>query len=164
MRKPRNRWLATIAVVTVGLLVYALEADAANFAMVRNALVHTAKRPLRLDCTYAARKGEAISYPDGIPDVYVKATWCGQARAFARRPNVVMARQAADAMLILTHEALHIRLWHGARDERLTECAAIEEVDDFARYLGASPAVAKVVQDAARPFHDAYLAEHGWTC
>lgn len=147
----------SFVLLTLAALVFAAASAAAPSpqARVHAAMVTVADRPFALNCTYAARGGApAIAYPDSPPVVYAKPWVCGQARSFVRRPTV----QAARALLILTHEALHIRLWPGARDETLTECRALDEVDDFAVMLGARAAMAAQVRVAALEAH----AAMGW--
>lgn len=148
---------AKATALAVVALIFAADAGAAASPQTRvhQAMTQTAGRPFQLDCSYAARDGApAIAYPDSPPVVYAKPWVCGQARSFVKRPTV----QAARALLILTHEALHIRLWAGARDEVATECAALDTVADFARMLGARAAMADAVQARASEVH----REEGW--
>lgn len=157
-RVPR-RWQRriTVAVIVAAVVLLGRDAFAAPSpqARVHAAMTATAARPFALNCTYAARDGApAIAYPDAPAVVYAKPWVCGQARSFARHPTVAAAR----ALLILTHEALHIRRWPGARDETLTECRALDEVDDFAAMLGARAALAAQVRVAAHEAH----AQMGW--
>lgn len=143
------------AVISLFLTALAHAAPGPPQARVHSAMTVIAGRPFQLDCTYNARAGaEAVAYPDLRPVVYVRPRWCGQARSFARQPTVA----AAKALLILTHEALHIRRWDGARDENRTECLALTEVRRFATMLGADPAVADAVAAAALTAH----ADAGW--
>lgn len=146
----------SLAVAALAFVVVTASAAAPSPQVrVKHAMTATAARPFELDCTYAARDGApAIAFPDSPPVVYAKPWVCGQARSFARRPTVA----AAKALLILTHEALHIRLWPGARDEVATECRALDEVDDFARMLGARAAMAAAVAAEAQAVH----AAMGW--
>lgn len=151
-----ERPLAAVAIaLTAFVLATAATAAPSPQARVKQAMTATAARTFALNCTYAARDGApAIAFPDAPPIVYAKPWVCGQARSFARRPTVA----ASKALLILTHEALHIRLWDGARDETATECLALDEVDDFARMLGARAAEAAAVAAEARVVH----AGMGW--
>ena len=158
----RRRWSLSLAAISVGLLVYAWNADAQPWGpqlRVEYAVEQIAGRDVDLDCSYMGRGADAVTYPDYRPRpwVVVKAARCGQARSFALKPTVA----AADALLVLTHEALHARRWAGARDERAVECQALIEVVVMARLLGGSGADTAAVAERAARFHE---FEWGFTC
>lgn len=156
-RVPRRwRWRISLLAVLLGLSVFTYKAEAAVSpqARVHAALTVIAGRPFELNCTYAARGGgEAVAYPDGKPVVYVRPRWCGQARSFVRQPTV----SAAKALLVLTHEALHLRVWAGARDELMVECLAVVEVRRLAVLIGGA-GIADEVAAVALIAH----SESGW--
>lgn len=152
------RWQLRITVALLALAVFLIARDALAATpqhRVEQAMTVIAGRPFELDCTYAARGGApAIAFPSAPAVVYAKPWVCGQARSFARRPTVA----AAKALLILTHESLHVRRWAGFANERLVECRALVEVGRFARLLGASSVQVAAVAEAARVAHFAM----GW--
>jgi hypothetical protein len=112
-------------------------------------------RTVALNCTYAG-SAEAESFPDGgptspLPTMFVRPGWCADARAFVVHP----AADDAPALLILTHESLHLRVWAGYADERQVECEALREVGTFALMLGAFPALIPAIVARAAEFHAA---------
>jgi hypothetical protein len=66
----------------------------------------------------------------------------------------------AFAVLVLTHEAVHLSDYTGAADEALTECRAIQLVRDVALRLGAADDVARILGHEAMRY-DAKLPGYG---
>jgi hypothetical protein len=61
--------------------------------------------------------------------------------------------QQALGVLVLTHEAFHLRRWRFRRDERKVECQAIVYFKDAAERLGATPAHAENLYPYALALH-----------
>lgn len=119
-----------------------------------------------VDCTYADRNSEAEAFPrykNLPPEIYAKPWICAALNAFARqRPagGTDASRQAAAAILVFTHESVHLSSFAGARDEAQTECRALALVPSVAARLGAPSALAAELGDEAVAPHDRLLARY----
>jgi hypothetical protein len=80
---------------------------------------------------------------------------CRGARAVAGGDEGHPARLRALGVLVLTHEALHLRHWTGAASEAATECAAIRRFERSVLELGGNP-------DEAAELLPWALAIHWW--
>lgn len=65
----------------------------------------------------------------------------------------VPASERAAGVLVLVHEAYHVRRWSGRWSEGKTECQAIRTFRRGARMLGASPALANELLPYALALH-----------
>ena len=66
----------------------------------------------------------------------------------------VPAWQQALGVLVLTHEAFHLRHWRFRRDEAKVECQALANFRDAARRLGATAAQTEDLYPYALALHD----------
>jgi hypothetical protein len=66
----------------------------------------------------------------------------------------VPAWQQALGVLVLTHEAFHLRHWRFRRNEGKVECQALANFRDAARRLGATPAQVEDLYPYALALHD----------
>ncbi len=66
----------------------------------------------------------------------------------------VPAWQQALGVLVLTHEAFHLRHWRYRKDEGKVECQALVNFRDAARRLGATAAQAEDLYPYALALHD----------
>jgi hypothetical protein len=66
----------------------------------------------------------------------------------------VAAWQQALGVLVLTHEAFHLRHWRFRRNEGKVECQALANFRDAARRLGATAAQAEDLYPYALALHD----------
>jgi hypothetical protein len=69
---------------------------------------------------------------------------------------------AAQALLILVHEAVHLSSYAGANDEALTECRAIQLVDETALALGADDDRATALGHEALRFDSRLPGPQNW--
>ena len=123
-----------------------------------------AERPFQLDCTYAAHDAEGLALPawNGLPaSIYVKPWVCERIdHRYGSERQPVGLSALAKALLVLTHESVHVSDFAGARDEALTECQALQLVATVARALGSSPAEARALGKAALVHHASLLARY----
>jgi hypothetical protein len=77
---------------------------------------------------------------------------CAGAAAIA--DSSVPAWQRATGVLVLVHEAYHLRHWPFRRNERKVECRAIRNFRRGAELLGASPELANDLLPYALAAHD----------
>lgn len=113
-----------------------------------------AGKRFHLDCSYAARGGEAIAFPAwrGLrPEVYVRPGICLDANTAATAPP----ERVGAALLVLAHEAMHIA---GVTDETAAECAALALVPGLARSLRVPEGRLPGIVDGAAAKHAALLA------
>ncbi len=75
-------------------------------------------------------------------------------------PSSAASDRTAFALLVLTHEAVHLSDYAGAFDEALTECRAVQLVRDVALALGASDEAASAYGHEALKY-DAQLPGYG---
>ena len=68
--------------------------------------------------------------------------------------GAVPAWQQALGVLVLTHEAFHLRHWRFRRDEAKVECQALANFRDAAHRLGATAAQAEDLYPYALALHD----------
>lgn len=108
----------------------------------------------RVDCSYAFRNGDGYAQPAYRRQpaiVWVKPYVCRQVNGlWQRRP---VSDLTARALLVLTHETLHVSSFSGARDEALTECRALQMVSSVAVKLGARADVAAALGRRAVSHH-----------
>lgn len=122
----------------------------------KTVFVHdVAGMPFKLDCGYYVRGTENVAetfppYKGQPAEMYVKAWVCSTVNAFLRRPPALhtpASAKAAWAILVLTHESIHLSPYAGHHDEALTECRALQLVkpvteallrgnDDYAAEIG----------------------------
>ncbi len=119
-----------------------------------------AGRAIHVDCSYAdaSSPGEAIP---SIATTYVYPSICRRINSFARAVPAAgssASYAAAQAILVLTHESVHLSSYVGHTDESLTECRAIQLVGEVAASLGASPDEADAVAHEALRYHEQLLA------
>jgi hypothetical protein len=83
----------------------------------------------------------AWGYTDMVNDhIVVHPALC--AGALAVPDAAVPAWQRATGVLVLVHEAYHLRRWKWRRNEAKVECQAIRHFTNGAELLGASPQLA----------------------
>jgi hypothetical protein len=146
-------WLAALT-----LLLGALVAAAPAFGFDRPALLeHVASsfagRPAEVRCPSPAewiadpiwgkdpKPQRAWGYTDMVDEyVVLHPNLCGGALAVA--DATVPAWQRATGVLVLVHEAYHLRRSKWRRDEAKVECEAIRHFTAAAKLLGASPELA----------------------
>jgi hypothetical protein len=88
-----------------------------------------------------ANPSRAWGYTDMVNDfIVLHPALC--AGALAVSDAAVPAWQRATGVLVLVHEAYHMRLWASRRNEAKVECQAIRHFRTGARLLGASPELA----------------------
>ena len=144
-------------------LVFAAAASAARLdTRARQALESIARPGIRVECHLAR--------PEALGHAFFARRVIGVRPWVCRRVNTAIAAQpepyseesyrTAFAILILTHEAVHLSSYAGARDEALTECRAIQLVRDVALRLGASDEVARALGHEALRY-DAQLPGYG---
>lgn len=117
---------------------------------------------IKVDC--ALRRPEALGHAFLQRRVIGVKPWvCRLANGLlldAAPPYTPDSYQEAWAMLILTHEAVHLSSYAGARDEALTECRAIQLVREVAQAAGLSDDIAAALgREALR--YDAMLPGFG---
>jgi hypothetical protein len=85
--------------------------------------------------------GRAWGYANMIDDyIVLHPAFC--AGALAVRDEALPRWQRAAGVLVLVHEAFHLRHWSGRRSEGKVECQAIHHFTVGAERLGASPELA----------------------
>jgi hypothetical protein len=122
---------------------------------VQTAVNTTAEQPVAVRCDYAARDGTALALPayQGLRAVIYAKPWvCREANRLAR--GAKPTPRNALALLVLTHEAIHIR---GVKDEALTECLAAREVTETIRLV--RPDRQSELEQLAQQGHRDYLAK-----
>jgi hypothetical protein len=128
------------------------------------ALESVAGPGIRVDCH--------LQRPEALGHAYKARRVIGVRPWVCRRVNVMLADPAAPysaqsygqafAVLILTHEAVHLSDYAGADDEALTECRAIQLVREVALAFGLTDDVARALgheamrYDAKLPGYDDY--------
>jgi hypothetical protein len=122
-----------------------------------------AMTPVSVVCATAAEDpwhGFAWGYVQlGVPVVHVDAYLCDAiVDVNSRRFGV---RRKALAVMVLVHEAYHLRAWGGAGSEAETQCAAIRHVRYAAQFLGAPYMFAMRLRDLAVDWHDQLTGQHG---
>lgn len=119
----------------------------------------------QVDCSYAFRGGDGFAQPAyrRLPAiVWVKPYVCRRLNQLWRQKTVGETELplTARALLVFTHETLHVSPFAGARDEALTECEALQSVARVARRLGVSEDLAKRLGRAAVSHHLALVGHH----
>jgi hypothetical protein len=120
-----------------------------------------------IDCTYAARNRDAVAYPryhGRAAQIYMKERICRDASLYAEQKlkpveGSALSLRTARALLVVTHEFLHISSFSGSRNEALTECQALQIVARVAEQLGASHEQALALARDAVAAHDELLRE-----
>jgi hypothetical protein len=126
-------------------LVFAPVADAASLDRhAVSALESVAGPGIKVDC--ALRRPEALGHAFLRRRVIGVRPWvCKRANGLlldAAPPYTPDSYREAWAMLILTHEAVHLSDYSGAGDEALTECRALQLVREVALASGLSDELA----------------------
>ena len=119
---------------------------------------------VRVDCH--------LQRPEALGHAYKTRRVIGVRPWVCRRINTMLVEPAAPysersygqafAVLILTHEAVHLSAYSGAEDEALTECRAIQLVRTVALAFGLTDDVARALgheamrYDAKLPGYDDY--------
>jgi hypothetical protein len=118
--------------------------------------------PITVNCRL--QRPEALGHAFFAARVIGVRTWvCRRMNALvldAPEPYTPDSYLASWAVLILTHEAVHLSDYSGAHDEALTECRAIQLVRDVARAAGVSDEVAVALGHEALRY-DAKLPGYG---
>jgi hypothetical protein len=156
--RPRRRSCGCRAAVASVVLGTVLSAATPASAYDRPPLLervasYFAKRPAELRCPSvdewtsdpiwgsAAGSGRAWGYTDMVNDyIVLHPALC--AGALAVSDAALPAWQRATGVLVLVHEAYHLRRWTWRRSEPKVECAAIAHFTSAAKQLGASPQLA----------------------
>jgi hypothetical protein len=144
-------------------LVFAASASAARLdRRVVAALEPVAGPGIGVDCH--------LNRPEALGHAFRARRVIGVRPWICRRANAALAGEpplysdasyrTALAILILTHEAVHLSSYTGATDEALTECRAIQLVRDVALRLGATDEVARALGHEALHY-DAQLPGYG---
>ncbi|MCR4340784.1 MAG: hypothetical protein NUW01_12960 [Gemmatimonadaceae bacterium] len=157
---------------TAGLLLvatagFAAAGNAGLLPDVRTRIADTAGiRGFDVDCTYNALSGGlAVAYPawNGAPArVYTRPWICTAVNRAYRRSwrGADRTGKTAYALLVLTHEAIHLSGYPGARDERLTECEALRLLPAVARRLGAPEQMVPTLEMWAGQAHAKLVREY----
>ena len=131
-----------------------LEHAASVFAM-RNAEVRCPSNDEWIDDPIwgtSANPSRAWGYTDMVDDyIVLHPALCAGALAVA--DPAVPAWQRATGVLVLVHEAYHLRRWALRRNEAKVECEAIRHFTVGARLLGASPELANELLPFALAAH-----------
>jgi hypothetical protein len=100
----------------------------------------------------APNPSRAWGYTDMVNDhIVLQPALCSGALAVA--DPAVPSWQRATGVLVLVHEAYHMRLWRWRRNEAKVECQAIRHFKVGARLLGASPELANELLPSALAAH-----------
>jgi hypothetical protein len=152
----RSRWFtAALASVVLGA-VLSTAAPASAYdrpPLLERVASYFAQRPAQLRCPSmeewtsdpiwgsAPSSQRAWGYTDMLNDyIVLHPTLC--AGALAVSDPALPAWQRATGILVLVHEAYHLRRWTWHRSEPRVECAAIAHFTSAAEQLGASPQLA----------------------
>jgi hypothetical protein len=126
-----------------------------------------------LDCTYAPKGAgaEGLAFPPqrGLrAQVFVRPWICASANRVASGRWDASSGTAAMALLVLTHEAVHVSPFAGARVEHLTECRALVLFPLLLAALNAPGQVVPAFVSWASAAHELLLASdpqlYGPTC
>lgn len=117
----------------------------------------------QLDCTYSARGQQGLALPaykGAPPEIYVRPWVCAAINRTVRHGwyGTTASGTTAMAVLILTHENVHLSAFPGARDEHATECQALSLMPAVLDALHAPAALLPQLLTWARQAHDALLA------
>jgi hypothetical protein len=151
------------AFILVSPLLFAVPAEAASLDLhVVAALESVAGPGITVNCRL--RRPEALGHAFFARRVIGVRPWiCLRVNRLVLDPPEPYTSDsylAAWAVLILTHEAVHLSGYAGARDEALTECRAIQLVREVALRFGMRDEVARALgQEALR--YDAMLPGYG---
>jgi hypothetical protein len=154
-----------VALILVSSFLFATTAVAANLdGNAVTALESVAGPGIAVKCTL--RRPEALGHAFVDRRVISVRPWvCRRVNNLlldAPEPYTPASYLAAWAVLILTHEAVHLSSYAGAGDEALTECRAIQLVREVALAVGMSDDVARALghealrYDAMLPGYDDY--------
>ena len=113
-----------------------------------------AEKPARIRCDESGQYVGAVQHADGVATVggdlaYLTPERCHDLYRLAFEGEVT-ASQTARALVVLAHEAWHLR---GVRDEGTTECYALQSAVDLGQRLGLS-------EEKARQLMRQQLAEN----
>jgi hypothetical protein len=116
-----------------------------------------------LDCTYAPKSAgaEGLAFPPqrGLrAQVFVRPWICASANRAASGRWDASSGTAAMALLILTHESVHVSPFSGARVEHLTECRALALFPLLLAALNAPAQVVPAFLSWASAAHELLLA------
>ena len=118
-------------------------------------------RTFSVDCTYAARHGVAVAFPEyrGLqPIIYAKSWVCHRASRLAERPQPSAASRrgtlASGALLVLVHESVHLSTFSGRTNEAETECEALRLLPRVLTRLGVNESDVDGYVLAARQTHN----------
>jgi hypothetical protein len=152
----RSRWCrATLASVALATVLFAAAPASAydRPPLLERVASYFAERPAELRCPSvdewtsdpiwgsAASSGRAWGYTDMVNDyIVLHPTLC--VGALAVSDPALPAWQRATGVLVLVHEAYHLRRWTWRRSEAKVECQAIRHFTAGAELLGASPQLA----------------------
>lgn len=154
-----------LVLVLLSPLLFASVAEAATLDRhAVTALESVAGPGVKVNC--ALRRPEALGHAFAQRRVIGVRPWvCRRVNGLlldASPPYTADSYAEAWAVLILTHEAVHLSSYTGAADEALTECRAIQLVRDVARAAGLSEEIAVALghealrYDALLPGYDDY--------
>lgn len=118
----------------------------------------------QLDCTYAQRSAEGLALPayNGAPAIiYVRSWICGTLNQTLARKwrGAETTGTAALAVLVLTHEAVHLSAFPGRTNEHETECRALALMPRMFAALHAPAALMPRLLDWAAQAHAKLLAQ-----
>lgn len=151
---PAQQWRVALALVVGAVLLAAPPASAYDRPPVLERVAsYFAMRPAEVRCPSteawtsdpiwgsAPSSGRAWGYTDMLNDyVVLHPALC--VGALAVSDPTLPAWQRATGVLVLVHEAYHLRRWTWRRSEPKVECAAIAHFTSAAKQLGASPQLA----------------------
>ena len=151
----RSAWRAAVLAIALAL-VLGLPAPAGAYerpALLETVAAHFAMRPAEVRCPSTAEwiadpmwgtgqnPQRAWGYTDMVAEhIVLHPALCAGALAVSE-PAIPMWERATG-ILVLVHEAYHLRLWKWRRNEGKVECQAIRHFTDAALLLGASPELA----------------------
>jgi hypothetical protein len=154
-RRRSHCWRAALASIVLGTALSAATPASAyeRPPLLERVASYFAQRPAELRCPSieewtsdpiwgsAPDSGRAWGYTDMLNDYTVlHPALC--AGALAVSDPGLPAWQRASGVLVLVHEAYHLRHWIWRRSEAKVECAAIAHFTAAAKQLGASPQLA----------------------
>src|SRR5262245_4590227 len=161
--RARLKRMKRFLVVLLSPLLFAPVADAATLDRHAVSALETVAGPgVKVDC--------ALRRPEALGHAFVQRRVIGVRPWVCRRANGLLLDGAAPythdsnveawALLILTHEAVHLSNDPGAADEALAECRAIQLVREVALAAGLSDELASALGHEALRY-DAMLPSYG---
>jgi hypothetical protein len=151
---PAQQWRVALALVVGAVLLAAPPASAYDRPpLLERVASYFAMRPAEVRCPSteewasdpiwgtAPNPQRAWGYTDMLnDDIVLQPTLC--AGALTVSDPTLPAWQRATGVLVLVHEAYHLRRWAWRRSEAKVECQAIRHFTTGAQLLGASPSLA----------------------